>query len=83
MARLPNTATKAELVEVHRAKMTGKKYDAARRYNEPSRGRTAITTRALARKLFGFGSIASANRHTGNPHEGAREIARRQRQAGI
>lgn len=31
MARLPNNSTKAERLELHRAKMAGKKFDAARR----------------------------------------------------
>lgn len=34
MARLPNTSTKAERKELHKAKMAGKKYDAQRRQVE-------------------------------------------------
>lgn len=78
MARLPNTATLAERREVHAAKMSGKKYDAARRFaQQPTRIQAA-----LARVPAGaFGRMVRANRHTLDPHKNEREIARRARQA--
>ena len=69
MARIPNTATKEERRIVHEAKMAGKMLDRARR-----RPTVAI------RRNFGLGSIARVNRHTGKPHEHARQTARIARQ---
>lgn len=79
MSRAPNTTTAAERREMHAAKMAGKKYDAARRFaQQPTRLQVA-----LARVPEGaFGRMARVNRHTLDPHNNDREIARRQRQAG-
>jgi ABC-type hemin transport system ATPase subunit len=74
VARLPNTATKEERIELHRAKMAGKVIDRQRLVAQ----RTAIEYKFQARRLIGLGSIAQINRHTGKPHENAREIMRRE-----
>lgn len=82
MARLPNTATKAERLEVHKAKMAGKVYDRNRRFPERFNFLRTGFSRSALKRMVGYGSIARANRHTGKPHEHAGEIARRARQEG-
>lgn len=73
MARMPNTMTKAELQEVHEAKMAGKFLDRAR-YSEQAKKKGLS---AWVRYLLGrSGSVSNFNRHTGKPHEHKREIAR-------
>jgi hypothetical protein len=82
MARLPNTATKAEREELHKAKMAGKVYDRARRAESFRFDFYGCSlSRSRIKRMFGYSSIARANRHTGEPHQHAREIARRQRRA--
>lgn len=78
MSRISKSLTKDERKQLHRAKMAGKKYDAARRFaSQP----TAIQA-ALARVPEGaFGRMVRANRHTLDPHTDAREIERRKRAA--
>ncbi len=66
-------STRKERMFAHKAKMVGKKYDRARRADQ----RTQITTRAELRRLVGVNSHPTINRHTGKPHECAREIMRR------
>lgn len=66
-------STRAQRRFAHKAKMEGKSYDRSRRAMQ----RAPITTRVQARRLVGLGSIAQLNRHTGKPHEDAREIMRR------
>ena len=64
-------STRKQRQFAHAAKMAGKRYDAQRDR------RTQIRTRASLRSVLGVGSIAQLNRHTGKPHENAREIMRR------
>jgi len=81
MARLPNTATKADRIELHKAKMAGKIFDRNRRFPEKFNFYTCGLSRSRIKRMFGYGSIARVNRHTNEPHAHAAEIARRQRQA--
>lgn len=68
-------STRAERQFAHKAKMAGKRYN---RENGIERGESPqIMSRNHLRRLTGFTSIAKANRHTGKPHEHAREIMRR------
>jgi hypothetical protein len=69
-------STRAQRQFAHRAKMAGKVYDRERLAGQ----RTEIRTKAQLRRLVSLGSIAQLNRHTGKPHEHAREIARRENQ---
>lgn len=64
---LPATATKAECVAAHKAKMAAKKGEMASA-GEKVRNRGVLP--------------ASINRRTGKPHEHKREIARRQGREG-
>ena len=70
--RLPVTATKAERIEAHKAKMEAK-----------ARHRETLH-KALNDRRVGDAAVylARTNRHTGKPHEHKREIARRLRQRG-
>lgn len=83
MARLPNTATKDERQEIHKAKMAGKVYDRNRRFPEKFDFYGCGLSRSRIKRMFGYGSIARGNRHTNEPHQHAAEIARRQRQEGM
>lgn len=65
-------STKAERKFAHKARMEGKRYDRIRKQGQTSQ----IRYRADLRRLVGVGSIAEFNRHTGKPHEHAREIMR-------
>ena len=71
--RLPVTATKAERVDAHKAKMATK-----------AKRRASLNEAASApsRVASMLGLAASTNRRTGKPHEHKREIARRLRQRG-
>lgn len=76
MARLPNTATKSEREELHKAKMAGKVYDRNRRFPERFNFTSWRGSRSALKRLVGYGSIARANRHTGKPHEHLAERSR-------
>jgi hypothetical protein len=66
-------STRAQRMFAHEAKMAGKRYDRERR-GPPESPR--FFSRNQARRLTGYTSIAQGNRHTGKPHEHAREIMR-------
>jgi hypothetical protein len=75
VARLSNNATKAERLEVHQAKMAGKRFN---RENGIFRGESPRPRSLnMLNRLTSFRSIAQGNRNTGKPHEHAREIMRR------
>jgi hypothetical protein len=68
-------STRAQRKFAHVAKMAGKRYN---RENGIVRGESPkLRSRNHARRLTGYTSIAKHNRHTGKPHEHAREIMRR------
>lgn len=66
----PFGSTKADLAEFHAERMRNRKAATARRYAEHQR-------KAIPDYRF---PSAGINRHTGEPHEDAQEIARRSRQ---
>jgi hypothetical protein len=68
-------STRAERMFAHRAKMAGKVYNRA---NGIIAGESPqIRSRNQLNRTTGYMSIAQRNRHTGKPHENAREIMRR------
>lgn len=67
-------STRAQRQFAHKAKMEGKKYDRERRAGTIGLG--PMRTKADVRRVYGIGSIAGVNRHTGKPHEHARERMR-------
>lgn len=76
MSRFPNTISADDRTLAHKMKMAGKKYDRARRIRADSeRAQMFPDTIGVLQ--------AHVNRHTLEPHSNNREIARRQRQAGI
>lgn len=71
-------STRKERQFAHAARMHGKKIDRERRAGHT----TPIQTKADFRAQFGSSALpAHLNRHTSKPHEHARAIARRLRQA--
>lgn len=65
-------STRKQRQFAHKAKMEGKRYNAEHLGDR----RTQIRTRAQLRSVLGVNSIAQRNRHTGKPHEHARERMR-------
>lgn len=82
----PRDSSATDRRELHFEKMRNKAARRAKFYRDtvddkrrPVGRNSAIANRKLA--PLRFGSIAIFNRHTGQPHTDAREIARRQRSA--
>lgn len=72
-----STKRSPERIFAHKMRMIGKQMDRDRRAGQPHDFRNSGMSRSALKRMYGIGSIARVNRHTGKPHEHAREIGRR------